>query len=138
MSKSINNVMLVGKTLWLKEDIRTSNPYILWDILFHSDLLGIASLNGIFLKLSQFWCFLILSCHIILAKKYCQQSKTWGRQPMTSNITWRETSFTVLSQIFEPPHDKTNILTVRPVKTQISLAQLDAQADQSLRCALNG
>ena len=29
---------------------------------------------------------------------------------------------------FEPPHDKTNKMTVRPAKTQ---------SDQSLRCALN-
>ena len=35
----------------------------------------------------------------------------------------------------EPPHDKTNKMTVRPAKTQIRLA--DAQSDQSLRCALN-
>ena len=33
------------------------------------------------------------------------------------------------------PHDKTNKMTVRPAKTQISL---DAQSNKSLRCALNG
>ena len=37
--------------------------------------------------------------------------------------------------IFEPPHDKTNKMTVCPAKTQISLSI--AQSDQSLRCALN-
>ena len=31
---------------------------------------------------------------------------------------------------FEPPHDKTNNVAVRPAKTQISLGQ----SDQSLRC----
>ena len=36
----------------------------------------------------------------------------------------------------EPPHDKTNKMTVRPAKTQVSLDI--AQSDQSLRCALNG
>ena len=38
---------------------------------------------------------------------------------------------------FEPRHDKTNKMSVRPVKTQISLS-VSAQSDQSLRCALNG
>ena len=37
---------------------------------------------------------------------------------------------------FEPPHDKTNKMTVHPAKTQISLGI--AQSDQSLHCALNG
>ena len=37
---------------------------------------------------------------------------------------------------FEPPHDKIYRMTMRPAKTQISLAP--AQYDQSLRCALNG
>ena len=32
----------------------------------------------------------------------------------------------------EPPHDKTNKMTVRPAKTQISLVSV--QSDQSLRC----
>ena len=32
---------------------------------------------------------------------------------------------------FEPPHDKTNEITVRPAETQISLG---IQADLSLRC----
>ena len=43
-------------------------------------------------------------------------------------------SFLVL--INEPRHDKTKKVTVRPAKTQISLAS--AQSDQSPRCALNG
>ena len=34
--------------------------------------------------------------------------------------------------IYEPRHDKTNKMTVRPAKTQI---RGDAQADLSLRCA---
>ena len=39
----------------------------------------------------------------------------------------------------EPPHDKTNNMTVRPVKTQIRLGDwASAQSDQSLRCTLNG
>ena len=44
---------------------------------------------------------------------------------------------------FEPPHDKTNKMSVRPAKTQISLGirpvclSADAQADQSLRWAHN-
>ena len=38
--------------------------------------------------------------------------------------------------IFEPPRDKTNKMTVRPAKTQITWAS--TQSDQSLRCALNG
>ena len=33
--------------------------------------------------------------------------------------------------VYEPRHDKTNKMAVRPAKTQISL---DAQSDQSLRC----
>ena len=33
-----------------------------------------------------------------------------------------------LLSVIEPPHDKTNKMTVRPT----------AQSDQSLRCALNG
>ena len=37
----------------------------------------------------------------------------------------------VLNKV-ELPHDKTNKMTLRPVKTQISLAS--AQSDQSLRC----
>ena len=35
-------------------------------------------------------------------------------------------------EIYEPPHDKTNKVSVRPAKTQISLAS--AQSDPSLRC----
>ena len=38
---------------------------------------------------------------------------------------------------YEPPHDKTNKMTVRPAKSQIS-AWASAQSDQSLRCVLNG
>ena len=34
---------------------------------------------------------------------------------------------------FEPPHDKTNKMTVRPAKTQISLGI--GQSDQSSLCA---
>ena len=37
---------------------------------------------------------------------------------------------------FEPSRDKTNKVSVRPAKTQISLGI--AQSDQNLRCALNG
>ena len=36
------------------------------------------------------------------------------------------------SLTFEPRHDKTNKMSVRPAKTQISLAS--ANSDQSLRC----
>ena len=39
------------------------------------------------------------------------------------------------SHAFEPPHDKTNKMIMRPAKTQISLG---IQSDQSLRCALSG
>ena len=35
----------------------------------------------------------------------------------------------------EPPHDKTNKMSVRPAKTQTWAA---AQSDQSLRCTLSG
>ena len=38
---------------------------------------------------------------------------------------------------FEPPRDKTNKVSVRPAKTEISLG-IHAQSDQSFRCALNG
>ena len=38
--------------------------------------------------------------------------------------------------LYEPQHDKTNEMSVRPAKTKISWAS--AQSDQSLRCALNG
>ena len=46
----------------------------------------------------------------------------------------------------EPPHDKTNKMTVHPAKTLTSLgirpvwsaAWASTQSDQSLRCALNG
>ena len=37
------------------------------------------------------------------------------------------------SKTYEPPHDKTNNVAVRPAKTQISLPA-SAQSDQSLRC----
>ena len=37
-----------------------------------------------------------------------------------------------VEESFEPPHDKTNNVAVRPAKTQISLGI--AQSDQSLRC----
>ena len=39
------------------------------------------------------------------------------------------------SVLFEPPHDKTNKVDVRPAKTQISLGI--HQFDQGLRCALS-
>ena len=35
----------------------------------------------------------------------------------------------LVEKIYEPPHDKTNNVAVRPAKTQISLG---------IRCALNG
>ena len=38
--------------------------------------------------------------------------------------------------VHEPRHDKTNKVTVRPAKTQISLGI--GPSDQSLGCALNG
>ena len=38
-----------------------------------------------------------------------------------------------IKQKFEPPHDKTNKMSVHPAKTQISLAS--AQSDQCLCCA---
>ena len=44
----------------------------------------------------------------------------------------RQTETSLSKYIYEPPHDKTNNVTVRPAKTQISLAS--AQSDQSLRC----
>ena len=40
--------------------------------------------------------------------------------------------------IYEPPHYKTNKVTVRPAKTQLRSAWASAQSDQSLRCALSG
>ena len=42
-----------------------------------------------------------------------------------------------LKNINEPQYDKTNKMTVRPAKTQISQSCAYAQSDQSLRCALN-
>ena len=42
----------------------------------------------------------------------------------------------IIRGTFEPPHDKTNKMSVRPAKAQISLAS--AQSNQSLRCELNG
>ena len=42
-------------------------------------------------------------------------------------LTIRMNMFASLENIFEPPHDKTNKMTVRPLKT--------AQSDQSLLCA---
>ena len=44
-----------------------------------------------------------------------------------SSVTWT---------LFEPWHDKTNKMSVRPAKTRSAWAS--AQSDQSLRCALNG
>ena len=38
---------------------------------------------------------------------------------------------------YEPPHDKTNKMTVRPAKTD-QPGHPSAQSDQSLRCALSG
>ena len=36
--------------------------------------------------------------------------------------------FVFIAHVYEPRHDKTNKMTVRPAKTQ------SAQSDQSLRC----
>ena len=49
---------------------------------------------------------------------------------------WKLTFPSINNTKNEPRPDKTNKVTVRPAKTQISLGI--AQSDQSLRCALNG
>ena len=45
---------------------------------------------------------------------------------------WAKASYSGMKRTFEPHHDKTNKMSMRPAKTQISLAS--AQFDQSLRC----
>ena len=39
-------------------------------------------------------------------------------------------------ELFEPRHDKTNTVTVRPARLRSAWAS--TQSDQSLRCVLNG
>ena len=58
--------------------------------------------------------------------------------PKTYSLIWVLCDWDIKAKqtICEPRHDKTNKVTVRLAKTQISLAS--AQSDQSLHCALNG
>ena len=55
-------------------------------------------------------------------------------------LTWSETPEDTFSHdeaqfvLYEPRHDKTNKMSVRPAKTQISLGMASAQSDQCLRC----
>ena len=47
-------------------------------------------------------------------------------------MTTQKTSNMNYTESYEPRHDKTNKVSVRPAKTQISWAS--AQSDQCLRC----
>ena len=65
-------------------------------------------------------------------KKQQQQQKSYNHNQqlfVRNNINRSPESVTIK---YEPPHDKSNKMTVRPAKIQISLAS--AQSDQSFRC----
>ena len=65
----------------------------------------------------------------------------WSGHNKLTTVKIKEYTVTSPSYLFEPPHDKTNKMTVRSAKTQISLgihpvwseSSLSAQSDQSFR-----
>ena len=90
----------------------------------------------------QIWQHIVQQSHFLLLYSRCS---VWQFLSLNCNLTGKE-----IANIHEPPHDKTNKMTVCPAKTQISLgirpvwlgsslsalrsAWASAQSNQSLRC----
>ena len=61
-------------------------------------------------------------------------ASSWSKRLRYSSVSHRRYEGCQVSETFEPPHDKTNKMTVRPAKTQISLGIRPVWSETSL-CA---
>ena len=62
---------------------------------------------------------------------YCQDTQASCKIDFLPTIQFYKYGEKVTVNLYEPRHDRTNKMSVRPAKTQISLG---IQSDQSLRC----